>query len=94
MKPGYQTRRFTHVKDTVAACIHAWKKNKNLHYYVAINKAYSIIKLANMFRSRIKFLPKRPGERFSSTISNMNLNNKVIRIKAKINLKDYINNLL
>ena len=93
VKPGYQTRRFTHVKDTVAACINAWKKNKNLHYYVA-GKSYSIIELANMFRSRIKFLPKRPGERFSSAISNMNLNNKVIRIKAKINLKDYINNLL
>jgi len=94
VKPGYQTRRFTHVKDTVAACIHAWKKNKNLYYYVAGNKSYSIIELAKMFSSKIKFLPKRPGERFSSAIPNISLNNKIIRIKAKINLKDYIKKLL
>ena len=28
VKPGSQTRRFTHVKDTVDACFYAYKKNK------------------------------------------------------------------
>ena len=28
VKPGSQTRKFTHVKDTVDACIYAWKKIK------------------------------------------------------------------
>ena len=28
VKPGTQTRRFTHVSDTVQACIFAWRKNK------------------------------------------------------------------
>ncbi len=28
VRPGSQTRRFTHVKDTVNACILAWKKKK------------------------------------------------------------------
>jgi UDP-glucose 4-epimerase len=94
VKPGTQTRRFTHVKDTVNACIYAWRKNKNLHYSVAANKSYTILELAKMFKSNIKFLPKRSGERFSSAFSKMNLNNKVIRIKAKIKIQDYINNFL
>jgi UDP-glucose 4-epimerase len=94
VKPGTQTRRFTHVKDTVNACIYAWRKNKNLHYSVAANKSYTIMELAKMFKSNIKFLPKRSGERYSSSFSKMNLNNKVIRIKAKIKIQDYINNFL
>ena len=94
VKPGTQTRRFTHVKDTVNACIYAWRKNKNLHYSVAANKSYTILELAKMFKSNIKFLPKRSGERYSSAFSKMNLNNKVIRIEAKIKIQDYINNFL
>ena len=53
-----------------------------------------LLELAKMFKSNIKYLPKRPGERFSSTLLNMNLNNKVKRIKANIRIKDYINNFL
>jgi UDP-glucose 4-epimerase len=94
VRPGSQTRRFTHIKDTVSACIIAWKKNKCRHYSVASNKAYSINQLAGMFNCNIIYLPKRQGERFSSALKRMNLTNKVIRINAEIKLKDYINNFL
>jgi len=94
VKPGTQTRRFTHVQDTVNACIIAWKKNRCSHYSVASNKSYSIHQLAKMFNCKIKYLSKRPGERFSSALKRMNLSNKVIKIKAKIKLKDYIKNFL
>jgi UDP-glucose 4-epimerase len=94
VKPGTQTRRFTHVQDTVNACIIAWKKNRCSHYSVASNKSYSIHQLAKMFNCKIKYLSKRPGERFSSALKRMNLTNKVIRIKAKIKLKDYIKDFL
>ena len=94
VKPGTQTRRFTHVQDTVNACIIAWKKNRCSHYSVASNKSYSIHQLAKMFNYKIKYLSKRPGERFSSALKRMNLSNKVIKIKAKIKLKDYIMNFL
>ena len=94
VKPGSQTRMFTHVKDTVNACLVAWKKNQNKHYSVAGNKSYSIIKLAKLFRSKIKYLPQRKGERFSSALTKMNLNNKIIRLKAKIRLKDYVGGFL
>lgn len=94
VKPGSQSRMFTHVKDTVNACLTAWKKNQNKHYSVAGNKSYSIIKLAKLFRSKIKYLPPRKGERFSSALTKMNLNNKIIRLKAKIRLKDYVGGFL
>lgn len=92
--PGTQERRFTHVFDTVNACIFAWKKNKSKHYSIASKKSYSIIELAKMFKSKIRYLPKREGERFASVLTKMNLNNKIIRLSAKIKLRDYIKNFL
>jgi UDP-glucose 4-epimerase len=94
VKPGTQTRRFTHVKDTVNACLIAWKRNRNSHYSVASNKSYSIIQLARFFNTKIKYLPKREGERFSSALKRINLGNKIIRLRPKIRLEDYITKFL
>ena len=94
VRPGTQLRRFTHIFDTVKACIFAWKKNNCKHYSIANKQSYRIIELAKMFKSKIRYLPKREGERFASALTNMNLNNKIIRLSAKIRLKDYINNFL
>jgi UDP-glucose 4-epimerase len=94
VRPGTQVRRFTHVSDTVKACIFAWKKNKCKHYSIASDKSYSIIELAKLFKSKIKYLPKRAGERYASALTKMNLNNKIIRLSAKIRLKNYVNDFL
>jgi len=94
VKPGTQVRRFTHVNDTVKACIFAWKKNKCKHYSIASEQSYSIMELAKLFRSKIRYLPKRAGERYASALTKMNLNNKIVRLSAKIKLKDYVNNFL
>ena len=94
VRPGTQVRRFTHVYDTVKACIFAWKKKNCKHYSVASNQSYSIIELAKLFKSKIMYLPIRKGERFASALTKMNLNNKIIRLSPKIKLKDYINNFL
>jgi UDP-glucose 4-epimerase len=94
VKPGTQTRRFTHVSDTVQACIFAWRKNKCKHYSVAGKQSLSIIKLARLFKSRIKYLPIRKGERFASALTKMSLNNKIIKLSAKIKLNDYIKNFI
>ena len=91
VRPGSQTRRFTHVDDTVAACYHAWKKNKCRHYSISNRKSYSILQVAKMFKSTIKYLPARPGERYASALTNMNLSNKVYKLFGKIQLKDYLN---
>jgi len=94
VKPGTQARRFTHVYDTVKACVFAWKKNKSKHYSISSKQSYSILELAKMFKSKIRYLPKREGERFASALTKMNLNNKIIRLSAKIKLRDYIKHFL
>ena len=91
VKPGSQTRRFTHIDDTVDCCIYAWRKNKCSHYSILNKKSYSILQVAKMFSNNIKFLPKRPGERYASALTNMSLTNKVNKRYGKKNLSDYIN---
>ena len=90
VKPGTQTRRFTHIYDTVNVCYTAWKKNLCRHYSIANRKSYSILDVAKMFNTKIKFLPKRAGERYASAIINKNLSNKMYKHFGNINLKDYI----
>jgi len=94
VKPGTQVRRFTHIYDTARACIFAWRKNACKHYSIASKQSYSIIELAKLFKSKIRYLPMRKGERFKSALTKENLNNKIIRLPAKIRLKDYVNNFL
>ena len=94
VRPGTQARRFTHIYDTIKACIFAWRTNKCRHYSIASKQSYSIIKLAKLFKSKIRYLPMRKGERFASALTKMNLNNRIIRLTAKIKLNDYIKNFL
>ena len=94
VKPGNQTRRFTHITDTVEACYLAWKKNKCRHYSISNRKSFSILQVAKMFNSKIKYLPPRPGERYASALTSMNLSNKVYKIFGKINLKEYVKDII
>ena len=94
VKPGTQSRRFTHINDTVEACYYAWKKNKCRHYSISNKKSYNIIEVAKMFNTKIKFLPSRPGERYASALTSMNLSNKVYKLFGTIRLKTYINNII
>ena len=94
VKPGTQSRRFTHVEDTVDACIYAYQQNKCRHYSISNKKSYSILEVAKMFNSKIKFLPIRPGERYASALTSMNLSNKVYKLFGKIKLKDYLKEII
>ena len=47
-----------------------------------------------MFNAKIKFLAKRPGERYASALTKINLSNKIHNYYGKISLKNYINNFL
>ncbi len=94
VKPGSQSRRFTHIFDTVNVCYEAWRKNKCSHYSITHKKSYSISEVARMFKSKINLLKKRPGERYASALTTISLNNKVFRRYGKINLKDYITSFI
>ncbi len=92
--PGSQTRRFTHIDDTINVCFFAWKKNLSRHYSISNKESFSILEVAKMFKSKIKFLKKRPGERYASALAHMNLSNKVYKYFGKKKLKDYINDII
>jgi len=92
VKPGTQSRRFTHIQDTVKVCFDAWKKNKCRHYSISSKNNYTILEVAKLFGSKIKILPARDGERYASALTSMNLSNKVYKIFGRIELKNYIQN--
>jgi len=94
VSPGTQTRRFTHIDDTVKICVEAWRTNKCIHYSISHKKSYSIYDLAKMFKTRIIYLKSRPGERYASALTKMSNNRQIINIYGKIDLKDYVTSFI
>ena len=94
VRPGNQSRRFTHITDTINTCYLAWRKNKCRHYSISNKEFYSIYQVAKLFKSKIVYLPQRKGERYASALTNMNLSNKVYKYQGKIRLKKYIKNFI
>ena len=94
VRPGTQSRRFTHIDDTIKVCFKAWKKNKNRYYSISNKYSYSILEVAKMFKSKIKLLPRRSGERYASALTSMTASTKIYKNFGSIKLKDYINNFL
>ncbi|MBD1158911.1 NAD-dependent epimerase/dehydratase family protein [Pelagibacterales bacterium SAG-MED19] len=94
VRPGSQSRRFTHVTDTIETCFYAWKKKKCRHYSISNKKSYSILQVAKMFKTNIKFLSPRRGERYASALTSMNLSNKVYKKFGRIQLVNYVSNLV
>ncbi len=94
VKPGTQTRRFTHIKDTIEICYKAWRENRCTHYSISHRQKYSIIQVAKMFNHKVKYLSPRLGERYASAMTNLSYNNRVIKHYGKINLKDYITSFI
>jgi UDP-glucose 4-epimerase len=94
VKPGSQTRRFTHIEDTIDACYFAWKKNKCRHYSISSKKKYSILQVAKLFNHKIIYLAKRPGERYASALTKMNLSNKIYKLYGKKSLNKYVKSFI
>ena len=94
VRTGNQSRRVTHISDTVKVCFEAWNKNKCKHYSISNTKSYSIIEVAKMFKSRITYLKSRPGERYASALTKFSSNNQIIQRFGKIKLKDYIRSFI
>ena len=90
VSPGIQSRRFTHVNDTVKTCVNAYLKNKNRHYSISSNKSYRIIDLARLFSNKIKYIPERKGERFESKIIKDIRGRQIYNISSNISIEKYI----
>ena len=93
VKPGSQRRDFTHINDIVRGCYLAWKKGRQSEYMLGTKKQFSILEIARMFKTSIKFIPSRKGERFKSSISNNNAY-KHLNYTANIKIEKYINSFI
>lgn len=90
VRPGSQSRRFTHINDTIKICFLAWKKNKCKYYSITNKDRYSILKVAKLFGSKLKFLPPREGERYASALTGISLSSNLNKHFGKISLKNYV----
>jgi UDP-glucose 4-epimerase len=94
VKPGNQTRRFTHIFDTVQICYEAFKADNCQYYSISNKNSYSILQVAKMFKSRIILLKPRLGERYASALTKISNNNKIIQKFGKLQLKDYVSSFI
>ena len=93
VKPGTQKRDFTHIDDIINGCYLSFIKGRQSEYMLCSKKQYTILEIAKMFKTKIKFLPSRRGERFGSSLANNNALNH-FGYKPKINIKTYISNYI
>jgi len=65
VKPGTQSRDFTHIKDIISGVLLTVNQNKNHEWHLRSGKNINIIELAEMF-GEWEFIDERKGERFTS----------------------------
>ena len=88
VKPGTQRRNFTHIDDIVKGILESSSKT-NKEIMIGNKKSYSIIEVAKIFKTNIKYIKAQKGERFKSgKIIN------TLSFEPKINLRDYIVNFM
>jgi len=92
VKPGNQKRDFTHVNDIVSGCLKAAFNHNNKEYQIASGKLYTVLQIAKMFNTRIKMIPERPGERFTSKRDNLKKTFKELKFKPAHNIREYVKN--
>ncbi len=94
VRPGTQTRRFTHILDTVKICLQAFKDNKCKYYSITNKKSYSIIDVANMFNTKVTYLKPRLGERYASALTKISHKNQIVQKYGKLQLKHYVSSFI
>ena len=94
VRPGSQTRRFTHIQDTIQICFEAFKADRCKYYSISNKHSYSILDVAKMFKTKIIFLKPRLGERYASALTKITNNNKISQKFGKLQLKDYISSFI
>jgi UDP-glucose 4-epimerase len=89
VKPGTQTRDFTHIDDIVSGLIKILNKEVCHEWYLRSGKNISIIEVAKMFSNNYVLVPERKGERFSSHMFASDTE-YLLNWKAEETLKDWI----
>lgn len=88
VSPGTQKRNFTHVNDIIKGIILVGEKGAGDDYGIGSQESFSILDVANLFKCKIKMIPKRAGNRMSAEL----MTDKIIELgwNPTISLRDYI----
>ncbi|MFZ2886225.1 MAG: NAD-dependent epimerase/dehydratase family protein [Minisyncoccia bacterium] len=90
--PGTQRRNFTHVNDIVAGLILVGEKGEGDNFGLGNKKDYSVLEVAEMFGGETEILPKRQGNRLSSSVDSVR--SEALGWKAECELSEYIRDSL
>jgi UDP-glucose 4-epimerase len=88
VKPGIQSRDFTHIEDVIDGLIKVININKGHEWFLRSGINISLIDVANMF-GKYKFIPERRGERFTSEEFDSDTE-KLLKWIPKKKLEDWI----
>jgi UDP-glucose 4-epimerase len=88
VKPGTQTRNFTHVDDVIDGLLLVGESGHGDGYNLGSEKPFTIIEVANYFDGNTVMLPERKGNRMSSDIDTRKI--RELGWAPKRNLKEYI----
>lgn len=91
VKPGTQSRDFTHVNDIVSGLVKLININQNYEWFLRSGINVEILTLAKLFCNKIKFIPERRGERFTSEFFESDTE-KILDWKPKESLIEWIKN--
>lgn len=90
VKPGTQSRIFTHIDDVAEACVKIMRDKNYFHFIIRAKNSYKIIEIAKLFKHKYKYVPTRVGERFKSSFVEKVRNNKVKQILSSKDIKYYL----
>ena len=88
VKPGTQKRHFTHVKDIVSGLLLIGERGNGDGYGIGGSDYFSVLDVAKIFKTEIKFLQERKGNRLTSSLNI----NKTLELgwSQKYTLENYI----
>ena len=92
VKPGTQSRDFTHINDVVGGIELILNQNLNHEWHLRSGKNITIIELAKLFDSNWVFIDERRGERFTSE-EFVSDTSKLLKWEPIEKLENWINNL-
>jgi UDP-glucose 4-epimerase len=68
VSPGTQLRNFTYIDDIISGLVLVGEKGEGDNYGIGCSKAFTVLEIANLFKSKIKMLPERMGNRMSAKV--------------------------
>lgn len=94
---GQQRRDFTHIDDIVDGIIRCGQNINEVSgevFELGRGKNHSIIEVTKMFgETEVEFISARPGE-YDVTLADYSKAKKLLNWKPKINLRDYVNQMV